>query len=102
MFSHSRQTAIARLQRSCFATATGGETPGAEAMIRSILEKELAPTKLQVQDTSGGCGAMFNILVESPKFKGKTLVNQHKLVTQILKAQIKEMHGLTLTTAVSN
>ena len=93
-----------KITRHCFATATGGEetTAGAESMIRSILEKELTPTKLEVQDTSGGCGAMFNIVVESPKFKGKTLVTQHKLVTQLLKTQIKEMHGLTLSTKVSS
>ena len=102
-FSTLFSTAVrTRIQRSCFATATGGETAGAESTIRSILEKELTPTKLEVQDTSGGCGAMFNIVVESPIFKGKTLVAQHKFVTQILKKEIKEMHGLTLTTKVSS
>ena len=65
---------------------------------------------------------MYKLEVESPEFVGKTLVNQHKLVTnvssdqavcllqqqkmfdsqllvsQALKAEIGEMHGLTIQT----
>jgi stress-induced morphogen len=36
-----------------------------------------------------------------PVSKGKLLVAQHKMVTEALKAEIKEMHGLTITTKVS-
>lgn len=69
--------------------------------IKSILEAQLSPTLLEVTDTSGGCGAMFNIVVESPQFAGKSLVASHKMVTQALKAEFKDMHGLTLTTKAS-
>jgi len=51
-----------------------------------------------VQDVSGGCGAMFKIDVSSAVFKGKSLVEQHRTVNQLLSSEIKEMHGLTLTT----
>ena len=37
--------------------------------LQSILVHEFAPTAIDVKDVSGGCGAMFNITVESPKFK---------------------------------
>ena len=71
---------------------------------------------------AGGCGSVYKLEVESPEFVGKTLVNQHKLVTKVssdqavcllqqqkmfdsqllvsqaLKAEIGEMHGLTIQT----
>ena len=72
-----------------------------ESKINSILEAELKPSKLEVKDTSGGCGAMFDIKVSSAMFAGQSLVAQHKMVTNAIKAEIKEIHGLTLkTTAV--
>lgn len=46
---------------------------------------------LQVKDVSGGCGSMFKLEIESEKFRGLTLVRQHKLVTGILKKEIGEM-----------
>jgi stress-induced morphogen len=36
---------------------------------QSILQLEFQPTFVDVKDVSGGCGAMFNITVESEKFK---------------------------------
>jgi len=37
--------------------------------------------------------------VESAAFVGKSLVNQHKMVTAALRVEIGEMHGLTITTS---
>eukprot|EP00602_Paraphysomonas_sp_CaronLab_P002794 CAMPEP_0185026520 /NCGR_PEP_ID=MMETSP1103-20130426/10850_1 /TAXON_ID=36769 /ORGANISM="Paraphysomonas bandaiensis, Strain Caron Lab Isolate" /LENGTH=67 /DNA_ID=CAMNT_0027560135 /DNA_START=86 /DNA_END=286 /DNA_ORIENTATION=+ len=66
--------------------------------MKELLEKTLDAKNVKVEDISGGCGSMFNIYVESPMFAGKTMVAQHKMVTNILKAEIAEMHGLTLKT----
>ena len=41
----------------------------AEARITEILTEKLKPTRLIVKDTSGGCGAMYDINIESPIFK---------------------------------
>ena len=41
---------------------------------------------------------MYEIYVESSEFAGLTTVKQHQMVTQALKAQIKEMHGLRIHT----
>ncbi|ESO95078.1 hypothetical protein LOTGIDRAFT_117448, partial [Lottia gigantea] len=49
---------------------------------------------------AGGCGAMFQINVESEVFRGKRIIQQHKLVTQALEEEIKDMHGLQITTRV--
>ncbi|EIW69989.1 hypothetical protein TREMEDRAFT_24087, partial [Tremella mesenterica DSM 1558] len=50
--------------------------------------------RLEVQDVSGGCGSFYAILVSSPKFKGLSTVNQHKLVNECLKEDIQSIHGL--------
>lgn len=41
---------------------------------------------------------MYKIEVESPLFVGKGLVAQHRMVKDALKAEIADMHGLTLLT----
>ncbi|KAG2383571.1 hypothetical protein C9374_004242 [Naegleria lovaniensis] len=55
-------------------------------------------TVIKVNDISGGCGAMFDILVVSKKFEGHSLVKQHKMVMEVLKKDIQNMHGLTINT----
>jgi stress-induced morphogen len=50
---------------------------------------------------SGGCGTMFRIYVESSSFLGQSLIQQHRQVHDILKEDIKNMHGLQLTTKVT-
>ena len=50
--------------------------------------------------SSGGCGSMYAVFVESSEFAGLSTVKQHRLITETLKAEIKEMHGLRIQTAV--
>ncbi|CCW65927.1 unnamed protein product [Phytomonas sp. Hart1] len=69
-----------------------------EAKIRSseILKPVL---HVAVQDVSAGCGSFFNIQVASPVFEGKSLIQQHRIVNEVLKHEIKKIHGFTLKTA---
>ena len=57
-------------------------------------------TDLAVVDISGGCGSMYEVYVEAPDFKGMRIVKQHQMVTNALKAQIKDMHGVRVSTGV--
>ena len=43
---------------------------------------------------------MYKIHVESPEFAGKGLVAQQRMVNTVLKTEIANMHGLTLSTRV--
>ncbi|CAN9286239.1 unnamed protein product [Alternaria alternata] len=70
----------------------------AELHVFNKIKSELEPVKLEVQDISGGCGSMYAIQVESPKFKGLTVIKQHKLVNEVLKDEIKSWHGVQLRT----
>lgn len=56
----------------------------------------------QVQDISGGCGSMYALDIESPKFKGLTVIKQHKLVNELLKEEIESWHGVQLRTKASS
>ncbi|AET39823.1 Bol3p Ecym_5022 [Eremothecium cymbalariae DBVPG len=69
-----------------------------EKLIYDKLIKALQPTSLKVTDISGGCGSMFAIDITSLQFSGLTMVNQHKLVNEVLKDDIKHWHGLQLRT----
>ncbi|XP_026478145.1 bolA-like protein 3 [Ctenocephalides felis] len=72
-----------------------------ETEIKTILAKKFPNAKsIEVQDVSGGCGAMFEIAVEAADFKGMSTINQHRLITNTLKDQIKDMHGIRIQTSV--
>ena len=81
--------------------ASSGEGDAERALIRALSEGFPGATDIVVVDVSGGCGAMYEVHVEAPQFKGLRTVGQHKLVTEVLKEQIKDMHGLRISTAVS-
>lgn len=71
----------------------------AEAIEKKLrTNSQLQPTEVEVQDTSSGCGSFFKIKVVSPVFEGKPLIQQHRLVNEILRSEIKEIHGFTLET----
>lgn len=44
---------------------------------------------------------MFAINIISPKFKGITMVKQHRAVNELLAEEIKKWHGLQLVTKAS-
>jgi stress-induced morphogen len=64
------------------------------------LKAELAPTELEVQDISGGCGSMYAVSIASHRFSGLPVIRQHRLVNQALGEQIKTWHGIQLKTRV--
>ncbi|KAF1829381.1 bola-like protein [Decorospora gaudefroyi] len=98
---HSQISAPSKRSYSQSASATP-EAPDylneAELHVFNKIKSELEPVKLEVQDISGGCGSMYAIQVESPKFKGLTVIKQHKMVNEVLKEEIKSWHGVQLRT----
>lgn len=60
----------------------------------------LNPAKVVVEDRSGGCGANFYIMVESPVFKGMPRIRQHRLVQDVLKEDIAKWHAVSIETRV--
>lgn len=68
-----------------------------EMSMRTILLSHFKADDVQVTDISGGCGSMFRIQVVSSLFEGQGKVAQHRLVNEVLKKEIGEMHGLTVS-----
>ena len=56
---------------------------------------------IAVVDVSGGCGSMYEVHVEAPDFKNMRIVKQHQLVTKALAKEIKDMHGIRISTSAS-
>ena len=83
-------------------STSSSSTPNEKDLLEQLRVKFPGATDIAVVDVSGGCGAMFEVFVEAPEFKGLRMVKQHQLVTEALKSQIKEMHGLRISTAVSS
>ena len=89
---------------SSAAAAAAADEASATAKEREIEEKlrvKLAASKVVVKDVSGGCGSFYDVTVASEAFKGKSVVQQHRLVQEAIKADIKALHGLTIKTSVA-
>ncbi|KAK4872053.1 hypothetical protein RN001_016177 [Aquatica leii] len=79
----------------------GTENKTSEQIIRAILKEKFPAAKfISVEDTSGGCGAMYNIYIESDTFKNLSIPKQHKAVYSALEEQIKLIHGLHVQTKI--
>ncbi|XP_044117352.1 bolA-like protein 3 isoform X1 [Neovison vison] len=64
--------------RRMFASQTEGELK----VTQILKEKFPGATAIKVTDISGGCGAMYEIRIESEEFKEKRTVQQHQMVNQ--------------------
>ncbi|KAI1890193.1 hypothetical protein AGOR_G00171160 [Albula goreensis] len=80
--------------------ALSSQTDGETRIAQILKEKFPQAASLKVVDISGGCGAMYEIHIESEEFKGKRTVQQHQLVNQALQDEIQGMHGLRIFTDV--
>lgn len=67
--------------------------------VRSVLEKALPGSTIQVRDLTGG-GDHFQVMVVSSLFAGKGLVDQHQMVYSALKEALgsERIHALALKT----
>ena len=72
----------------------------AEASIASILQTELEPTSVLVQDVSGGCGSMYAIDITSEKFRGVNMLKQQRMVNAALGDLVASWHGVQIRTRV--
>ncbi|XP_056177731.1 LOW QUALITY PROTEIN: bolA-like protein 3 [Falco biarmicus] len=89
---------------SCAAASRRGftsQTDGEARVTQVLREKFPRASTIRVVDISGGCGAMYEIHIESEDFKDKRTVQQHQMVNQALSEEIKSMHGLRIFTSTT-
>ncbi|RWS24433.1 bolA-like protein 3 isoform X2 [Leptotrombidium deliense] len=70
-----------------------------ESLTQALKGKFPNAEKIEVNDISGGCGQMFQVSVVCSSFKDKSYVQQHRMVNDALKEQIKSMHALRIQTS---
>ncbi|KAF8978444.1 hypothetical protein BGZ46_006469 [Entomortierella lignicola] len=90
-------TSFPRFNSIVSATPPASLNEGEKHLYSKLFEK-FQPSKLVVEDISGGCGSMYQVEVVSSAFKDLNMVKQHRLVNETLKEEIKSMHGIRLTT----
>ncbi|XP_076828824.1 bolA-like protein 2 [Brachyhypopomus gauderio] len=62
--------------------------------IREKLIAEIGAVHVEVEDTSPNrCATSFKVLVVSPEFEGKPLLQRHRLVNSCLADELKEIHA---------
>ncbi|KAL3829396.1 hypothetical protein ACJIZ3_018198 [Penstemon smallii] len=69
--------------------------------IQSALNSKFNPSHLDVVDTSGGCGASFTVEIVSEQFEGKRLLERHRMINAALAEEMKQIHALSITKAVT-
>ncbi|KAK3032201.1 hypothetical protein RJ639_035913 [Escallonia herrerae] len=69
--------------------------------VESSITAKLSPSYLAVIDTSGGCGASFQVEIVSEQFEGKRLLERHRMVNAALTEEMKDIHALSITKAVT-
>lgn len=77
--------------------------------IENLLKTKLEASSVRIQDDGAshvghqpGDPAYLTVEVASPLFKGKSLIQQHRLVYDCLKEQLKEqIHALAIKTKVT-
>ena len=67
--------------------------------IKSTLSKALPVTLIETQDLTGG-GDHWQVIIVSPAFEGKGLIDQHRMVNDALKEPMgdQRIHALSLKT----
>ncbi|XP_065205055.1 bolA-like protein 2 isoform X3 [Planococcus citri] len=70
-----------------------------EIAVREKLTEQLQPEHLEIIDKSSfECGAIFDAVIVSAKFEGLSILKQQKLVFDVLKEEMKNIHAFSMKT----
>ncbi|KAL6614108.1 hypothetical protein ACP70R_036378 [Stipagrostis hirtigluma subsp. patula] len=69
--------------------------------VEAAITSALSPSHLVVTDTSGGCGASYEIEVVSEQFEGKRLLERHRMVNTALAPHMSEIHAVSIKKALT-
>ncbi|KAF8341221.1 bola protein [Cantharellus anzutake] len=71
------------------------EMPVSPEVIEETLKRSLNIIHLSITDTSSGCGQNYEVLIVSDDFEGKKTLERHKLVNEILKDVVAQLHAFS-------
>lgn len=72
--------------------------PVSQEDLEATLRGALNVAYLEILDTSSGCGENYSVTIVSDSFEGKTTLARHRMVNELLKAQIAQMHAFSQKT----
>ncbi len=65
--------------------------------IQTLIEKGIPGSEVTVEDMTGS-GDHFQVIVLSPAFKGKMMIEQHRMVHDALASMKDQIHALAIKT----
>lgn len=68
------------------------------ADLEAAIKTAFPVSHLEIEDESSGCGENYAIVVVSEAFNGKSTLARHRLVNEVLKEQISQMHAFSQKT----
>ncbi|KAF8460345.1 bola-like protein [Russula ochroleuca] len=72
--------------------------PVTQEELEAVIRAAIQVTYVNVEDNSGGCGEKYAVLIVSKDFEGKTTLARHRMVNEVLKTQIAQIHAFTQKT----
>ncbi|KIM37930.1 hypothetical protein M413DRAFT_448191 [Hebeloma cylindrosporum] len=66
--------------------------------LEKAIKRAIPVTHLEIEDQSSGCGENYAIVLVSEAFQGKTTLARHRMVNDLLKDQIAQMHAFSQKT----
>ncbi|KAF8622814.1 hypothetical protein AX15_006736 [Amanita polypyramis BW_CC] len=69
--------------------------PVSPADIEEVVRNAIPVSHIEVQDQSSGCGESYAVVIVSEAFQGRTTLMRHRLVNEILKNQIAQLHAFS-------
>ncbi|PAV23330.1 bola [Pyrrhoderma noxium] len=69
--------------------------PVSAESIEIALRESIPITHLEVTDQSNGCGENYAVFIVSEIFVGKLPLARHRLINELLKDQISQMHAFS-------
>ncbi|KAF8870636.1 bola protein [Gymnopilus junonius] len=63
--------------------------------LEKAIKRAIPVTHLEIEDQSSGCGESYAIVLVSDAFEKKTTLQRHRMVNELLKDQIAQMHAFS-------
>ena len=69
-----------------------------ELKAKLLASTQLEPERVEITDTSDGCGSKFEAIIVSAKFDGVPLLERQRLVNAELSEDMPNIHALSMKT----
>ncbi|KAF9529041.1 bola protein [Crepidotus variabilis] len=66
--------------------------------LEKAIKRAFEVTHLHIEDQSSGCGDNYAIILVSEAFEGKSTLARHRMINELLKDQIAQMHAFSQKT----